>query len=99
METIFSKIINGEIPCYKVAEDENYFSFLDINPLAEGHTLVVPKNPIDYIFDMDNVSLSGFIVFAKQVAIAIKKTFSVRKSWNGSYWPGSSTCSHSFSTY
>ncbi|MFA6868231.1 MAG: HIT family protein [Bacteroidales bacterium] len=79
METIFSKIINGEIPCYKVAEDENYFAFLDINPLAEGHTLVVPKNPIDYIFDMDNVSLSGFIVFAKQVAIAIKKHFPCEK--------------------
>lgn len=70
--TIFTKIINGEIPCYKIAEDENYFAFLDIRPLNAGHTLVVPKKEIDYIFDLEDEELQGMIVFAKKVAIAIK---------------------------
>ena len=70
--TIFSKIIAGEIPCYKIAEDDRFFAFLDINPLAKGHTLVVPKQETDYIFDLDNDTLSGMIVFAKQVAKAIE---------------------------
>ena len=68
MASIFTRIINGEIPCYKVAEDENYFAFLDINPLAKGHTLVVPKQEVDYIFDLDDQTLAGMMVFAKQVA-------------------------------
>ena len=68
MATIFTKIVNGEIPCYKVAEDENYFAFLDINPLAKGHTLVVPKQEVDYIFDLDDQTLAGMMVFAKKVA-------------------------------
>ena len=72
MATIFTRIINGEIPCYKVAEDDNYFAFLDINPLKEGHTLVVPKKETDYIFDLDDNELSGIILFSKKVAIAIK---------------------------
>lgn len=72
METIFSKIIKGEIPCYKIAEDNNFFAFLDINPLAEGHTLVIPKLQIDYIFDLDNNQLSDMMVFAKKVAMGIK---------------------------
>lgn len=72
MATIFTKIINGEIPCYKVAEDDNYFAFLDINPLREGHTLVVPKRETDYIFDLDDRQLSGIILFSKKVAEAIK---------------------------
>jgi histidine triad (HIT) family protein len=71
--TIFSKIINGEIPCYKIAEDENYFAFLDIRPLHVGHTLVIPKNEVDYIFDMEDEALKNMIVFAKKIAIAIKK--------------------------
>jgi histidine triad (HIT) family protein len=71
--TIFSKIINGEIPCYKIAEDENYFAFLDIRPLNPGHTLVIPKKEIDYIFDMEDDALKGMIIFAKKVAIALKK--------------------------
>jgi len=75
MATIFTKIINGEIPCFKVAEDENYFAFLDINPLKAGHTLVVPKSEIDYIFDLDDDQLSGMIIFSKQVAAAIKSAF------------------------
>lgn len=68
MSSIFTRIINGEIPCYKVAEDENYFAFLDINPLAKGHTLVVPKQEIDYIFDLDDQTLAGMMIFAKKVA-------------------------------
>ena len=72
MASIFTRIINGEIPCYKVAEDENYFAFLDINPLAEGHTLVVPKREVDYIFDLDDATLAGMTVFAKKVAAKIK---------------------------
>ena len=71
--TIFTKIINGEIPCYKIAEDENYFAFLDIRPLNAGHTLVVPKKETDYIFDMDDEDIKGMILFAKKIAVAIKK--------------------------
>jgi histidine triad (HIT) family protein len=72
MATIFTKIINGEIPCYKIAEDENYFAFLDINPLKAGHTLVVPKKETDYIFDLGDDQLAGLILFSKKVATAIK---------------------------
>jgi histidine triad (HIT) family protein len=72
MATIFTRIINGEIPCYKVAEDDNYFAFLDINPLKAGHTLVVPKRQTDYIFDLDDNQLTGLILFSKRVATAIK---------------------------
>ena len=74
MASIFSKIIGGEIPCYKIAEDENYFAFLDINPLKKGHTLVVPKIEVDYIFDLDDDVLKGLIVFSKKVAKAIERT-------------------------
>ena len=73
MASIFTRIINGEIPCYKIAEDENYFAFLDIAPLAKGHTLVVPKKEVDYIFDLDDETLAGMMVFAKKVARAIDK--------------------------
>jgi histidine triad (HIT) family protein len=72
MATIFTKIIKGEIPCYKIAEDEKYFAFLDINPLKAGHTLVVPKKETDYIFDLDDDQLSGMILFSKKIAEAIK---------------------------
>jgi histidine triad (HIT) family protein len=72
MATIFSRIIKGEIPCYKIAEDDNYLAFLDINPLKEGHTLVVPKIETDYLFDIDDDQLSGLILFSKRVAEAIK---------------------------
>jgi len=68
MATIFSKIVSGEIPSYKVMEDENYLAFLDINPLVGGHTLVIPKLEEDYIFDLDDEILSGLILFAKKVA-------------------------------
>ena len=75
MATIFTKIINGEIRCYKVAEDADYFAFLDINPLREGHTLVVPKKEIDYVFDLDDNQLAGLILFSKKVAAAIRSVF------------------------
>ena len=73
MESIFSKIIRGDIPSYKIAEDENYFAFLDINPLAEGHILVIPKQEIDYIFDMEDGLYQGLFLFAKRVATAMRK--------------------------
>jgi histidine triad (HIT) family protein len=73
MATIFTRIINGEIPCYKIAEDERYFAFLDINPLKAGHTLIVPKKETDYVFDLDDEILSGMIVFSKKVSAGIKK--------------------------
>ena len=79
MATIFSKIIAGEIPCYKVAENDDYFAFLDINPLAKGHTLVVPKSETDYIFDLDDQTLGGMVVFAKEVASKIKKMTGCKK--------------------
>lgn len=70
MATLFTRIINGEIPCYKVAENEHYFAFLDINPQAKGHTLVVPKVEKDYIFDLDDATYTGLMLFAKKVAKA-----------------------------
>ena len=77
--TIFSKIIAGDIPCYKIAEDENYFAFLDINPVNWGHTLVVPKKETDYIFDLSDDELAGMAVFAKRVAGALKRVIPCRK--------------------
>lgn len=74
MPSVFTKIINGEIPAYKVAENENYLAFLDIFPLTKGHTLVVPKKEVDYIFDLDNETYLGLMDFTKKVAIGIKKT-------------------------
>ena len=79
MATIFSKIIAGEIPCYKVAENDKFFAFLDINPLAKGHTLVIPKQEVDYIFDLSDEDLAAMHVFAKKVALAIVKAFPCRK--------------------
>jgi histidine triad (HIT) family protein len=75
MATIFTKIIKGEIPCYKIAENNDYFAFLDINPLRAGHTLVVPKREVDYIFDLDDDYLAGMIIFSKRIAEAIKSAF------------------------
>ncbi len=77
--TVFSKIVAGEIPCYKVAEDENFLAFLDINPLVEGHTLVIPKKEVDYIFDLDSDTYSGLMVFARKVAKAIKSTIDCKR--------------------
>lgn len=77
--TIFSRIIAGEIPSYKVAEDDRFYAFLDINPLQWGHTLVVPKQEVDYIFDLDDDTLAAMQVFAKRVANAIKSAIPCRK--------------------
>lgn len=77
--SIFSKIAAGEIPSYKVAENEEFYAFLDINPLTKGHTLVIPRREVDYIFDLDDDELARFQVFAKQVAVSIKKAFPCRK--------------------
>lgn len=75
MATIFSKIAAGEIPSYKVAENDKFYAFLDINPLVKGHTLVIPKQEVDYIFDLSNEDLAEMQVFAKKVAAAIKSAF------------------------
>ena len=74
MSSIFTKIINGEIPCYKIAEDDNFFAFLDINPNAKGHTLCVPKKEIDRFFDLDDDLYLGLMQFSKKIAIALEKT-------------------------
>jgi histidine triad (HIT) family protein len=74
MASIFSKIVNGEIPCYKVAEDDNFLAFLDVNPNAEGHTLCIPKKEIDKIFDIEEELYIGLMQFSKKVAIALEKT-------------------------
>lgn len=79
MATIFTKIVNGEIPCYKIAENEKFFAFLDINPLMKGHTLVIPKKETDYIFDIEDNDLQEMIVFAKQVAAKIKNAIPCTK--------------------
>lgn len=73
MASVFSKIAAGEIPCYKVAEDDRHLAFLDINPMAPGHTLVIPKKEIDYLFDMDEADYVALKLFARKVAVAIKK--------------------------
>lgn len=75
MATIFSRIVAGEIPSYKVAENDEFYAFLDINPLAKGHTLVIPKREVDYFFDLEDSEIAAMQVFAKKVATAIKKAF------------------------
>ncbi len=79
MTTIFSKIIKNEIPSYRIAEDDRFFAFLDINPLAKGHTLVIPKKEVDYLFDLEDDLLAGMNVFAKKVARAIEKVITCKR--------------------
>lgn len=79
MSTIFTKIINGEIPCYKIAEDDDFIAFLDINPLKKGHALVVPKLEVDYIFDNSEETLSKILIFAGKVAKAIEKNVECKR--------------------
>ena len=79
MASIFTKIINGEIPAWKVAEDENFFAFLDIFPVAKGHTLVIPKKEVDYLFDLDDETYIGMQLFAKKVALGIQKAIPCKK--------------------
>lgn len=79
MGSIFTKIVNGEIPCHKVAETEDYLAFLDINPNSKGHTLCIPKKEVDYLFDLDENTYSGLMTFSKKVAAAIDKTVSSKR--------------------
>ncbi|MDG1296960.1 MAG: HIT family protein [Saprospiraceae bacterium] len=79
MAGIFSKIIAGEIPCYKIAESEDYFAFLDIRPLQKGHTLVIPKREIDYVFDLEDDALAGLMLFAKRVGKAMKQVIDCKR--------------------
>jgi histidine triad (HIT) family protein len=79
MHSIFSKIIAGEIPCFRIAENEEFFSFLDVRPMQKGHVLVVPKNEVDYLFDMDSEEYQRFFLFARLVADAIKKAVPCKK--------------------
>jgi histidine triad (HIT) family protein len=79
MATIFTKIVNGEIPCYKIAEDERFFAFLDINPVQKGHTLVIPKVEEDYIFRLDDETVGDLMIFAKKVALAIEEVVACKR--------------------
>jgi histidine triad (HIT) family protein len=79
MASIFTRIINGEIPCYKVAEDDRFIAFLDVRPLKQGHTLVVPKQEVDYIFDLDEKTLADMMVFARKIALAMKEVIDCRR--------------------
>lgn len=79
MASIFSRIVAGDIPCYKIAENDKFFAFFDISPLVPGHTLVIPKKEEDYIFDISDADLAEMIVFAKKIAVAIKKGFPCKK--------------------
>jgi len=79
MASLFTKIIEGKIPCHKIFEDDNYLAFLDIRPINPGHTLVIPKKEVDYIFDVEDKLLGGLMIFAKKVAIAIKKEMPCKK--------------------
>ena len=79
MSSVFTKIVKGDIPSYKIAEDDRFYAFLDIHPLSEGHTLVIPKREIDYLFDLDDDLLAGMMVFSKKVARAIEKVVSCKR--------------------
>ncbi len=79
MASIFTRIINGEIPCYKVAEDDRFIAFLDVRPLKPGHTLVVPKQEVDYIFDLDEETVAGMMIFARKIALAMKEVIECRR--------------------
>lgn len=79
MASIFTKIINGEIPCYKIAETEDFFAFLDINPNAKGHTLCIPKKEVDKIFDLDEATYTGLMQFSRKVAIALEKAIPCKR--------------------
>ncbi|MFA5814621.1 MAG: HIT family protein [Bacteroidales bacterium] len=79
MASIFSRIVSGEIPCYKIAENDQFLAFLDINPLAKGHTLVIPKREVDYLFDLSEEELAALMVFARKVALAIGKVMPCKR--------------------
>lgn len=94
MATIFSKIVAGEIPSYKCAENDRFYAFLDINPLVKGHTLVIPKREVDYIFDLSDEEIGAMQVFAKHVAAGNQKAFSLHQSRTGRFRTGSTPCAH-----
>ena len=96
--TIFSKIVSGEIPAYKVAESIDFLAFLDINPLAEGHVLVIPKKEVDYLFDLDDETYAGLQIFAKIVAVAIKKAIPCKKVGVAVIGLEVPSCAYSFDT-
>lgn len=79
MSSIFSKIVAGDIPSYKIAEDEHFYAFLDINPMAKGHTLVIPKKEVDYIFDVEDKTLADMVIFAKKIGLAIEKAIPCKR--------------------
>lgn len=79
MATIFTRIVNGEIPCYKIAEDDRFFAFLDINPMTKGHALVIPKREVDYIFDLNDNEVADMMVFAKKVAAAVEQAIPCKR--------------------
>ena len=79
MSSIFTKIVNGEIPCYKIAEDENYLAFLDVNPNAKGHTLCIPKQEIDKFFEIEDGLYLGLMLFSKKIAVALEKTIPCKR--------------------
>ncbi len=79
MASIFTKIVNGEIPCYKIAEDEHYFAFLDINPNAKGHTLCIPKKEVDKVFDLDEETYTGLMAFSRKVALGLEKAIDCKR--------------------
>lgn len=79
MASIFTKIVNGEIPCYKIAENKDFLAFLDVNPNSKGHTLCIPKKEVDKIFDLDEATYSGLMAFSRQVALAIKKAITCKR--------------------
>ena len=97
MATIFSRIIAGEIPCYKIAENDRFFAFLDINPLVKGHTLVVPKQEVDYIFDLSDEDLAAMHVFAKRPCH--RKSFPLQKGRRSGYRSGSTARSYPLNSY
>ena len=98
MATIFSKIIAGEIPSYQIYEDELYYAFLDINPLAEGHTLVIPKVETDYLFDLEDDLLSGMMVVAKKSGTCNRSDYGLQTGRGGCTWPGGSPCPYTSCT-
>lgn len=79
MSSIFSKIVAGDIPSYKIAEDEHFYAFLDINPMAKGHTLVIPKKEVDYIFDVEDKTLADMVIFAKKIGLAVEKAIPCKR--------------------
>jgi len=97
--TLFSRIINGEIPCYKIAENQQFIAFLDVFPLREGHVLVVPKVEVDKIFDLPDSYLQEMLVFAKPIAKAIEKNISLCSLWSRSNRIRSTACAYALNTH